>query len=70
MLQGKELQTEFKTRMESILGTFDTVAHTTAQELGVDAVEADLQDQDDLKGQLRDRYVRSFWEPVPEGAVS
>jgi hypothetical protein len=56
--------------MESILGVHDTPALSAAQELGVDAVEADQQDQDDLKGQLRDRYVRSFWEPVPEGAVS
>jgi hypothetical protein len=56
--------------MESVLGIRDTPANSAAQELGVDAVEADRQDQDDLKGKLRDRYIRSFWEPVPEGTVS
>ena len=56
--------------MESVLGVHTTPAPAAAQELSVDAVEADLQDQDDVKGQLRDRYVRSFWEPVPEGSVS
>jgi len=54
--------------MESILGVHNTPTLSAAQDLGVDAVEADLQDQDDVRGQLRDRYVRSFWEPVPEGA--
>ena len=56
--------------MESILGVHDTPALSAAQELGVETVEADLQDQDDLSGQLRDRYVRTFWEPVVEGVVS
>ena len=56
--------------MESILGVHDTPTLSAAQELGVDAVEADRQDQDDLSGQLRDRYVRTFWEPVVEGVVS
>lgn len=56
--------------MESVLGVHNTPTLSAAQDLGVDAVEADLQDQDDVRGQLRDRYVRSFWEPVPEGAVS
>ena len=56
--------------MERILGVHDTPSFSAAQELGVDAVEADRQDQDDLRGQLRDRYVRSFWEPVVEGVVS
>ena len=55
--------------MESILGVHDTSSLSAAQELGVEAVEADLQDQDDLRGQLRDRYVRTFWEPVVEGVV-
>lgn len=67
--QGKELQTRFSAGMELALGVHDTLSLSAAQELGVDAVEADRQDQD-LKGQLRDRYVRSFWEPVPEGDVS
>jgi hypothetical protein len=67
--QGKELQTGFTTGMESILGVHNTPALSAAQELGADAVEADRQDQDETKGQLRDRYVRSFWEPVAEGTV-
>jgi len=56
--------------MESILGVHDMPSLSAAQELGLDAVEADRQDQDDLRGQLRDRYVRTFWEPVVEGVVS
>lgn len=56
--------------MELVLGVHNTPSLSAAQDLGVDTVEADRQDQDDLKGHLRDRYVRSFWEPVPEGAVS
>ena len=56
--------------MESTLGVHDTPSLSAAQELGVDAVEADQQDQDDLRGKLRDRYVRTFWEPVVEGVVS
>ena len=56
--------------MELILGVHNTPTLSAAQELGVDAVEADQQDQDDLRGQLRNRYVRTFWEPVVEGAVS
>jgi hypothetical protein len=36
--------------MESILGVHDTPSLSAAQELGVDAVEADRQDQDDLRG--------------------
>ena len=64
------LQTGFSIGMESILGVHDKPSLSAAQELGVDAVEADRQDQDDLRGQLRDRYVRSFWEPVVEGVVS
>ncbi|KAF9643950.1 hypothetical protein BDM02DRAFT_3122702 [Thelephora ganbajun] len=65
--KGKGLQTGFSAGMESLLGVHDTPSLSAAQELGVDAVEADLQDQDDLRGQLRDRYVRNFWEPVVEG---
>ena len=56
--------------MESILGVHETPSLSAAQELGIDAIEADFQDQDDLRGQLRDRYVRTFWEPVVEGVVS
>ena len=56
--------------MESTLGVHETPSLSTAQELGVDTVEADRQDQDDLRGKLRDRYVRTFWEPVVEGVVS
>ena len=55
--------------MESILGVRNSISVSAAQELGVDALEADLQDQDGLRGQLRDRYIRTFWEPVAEGAV-
>lgn len=56
--------------MESILGVHDTAALTAGEELGENTVEADRQDQDDLRSQLRDRYVRTFWEPVAEGLVS
>ena len=56
--------------MESILGVHEMPSLSAAQELGIDAIEADFQDQDDLRGQLRDRYVRTFWEPVVEGVVS
>ena len=52
------------------MGVHETPSLSAAQELGVDAIEADFQDQDDLRGQLRDRYVRTFWEPVVEGVVS
>lgn len=66
--EGKELQTEFCSGMESILGVHNTLSPSASQDLGVDAVLADQQDQDDLRGRLRDRYVRTFWEPVAEGA--
>ena len=56
--------------MELTLGVHDTPSLSAAQELGVDTVEADRQDQHDLRGILRDRYVRTFWEPVVEGVVS
>jgi hypothetical protein len=56
--------------MESILGVHDTASLSAAEELGENTVEADRQDQDDLRSQLRDRYVRTFWEPVAEGLVS
>lgn len=56
--------------MESVLGVHNTLSLSAAQELGEAAVEADRQDQDDLRGQLRDRYIRTFWEPVAEGFVS
>lgn len=52
------------------MGVHNSPSFSAAQDLGADAVEADRQDQDDTRGQLRDRYVRAFWEPVPEGAVS
>ena len=52
------------------MGVHETPSLSAAQELGIDAIEADFQDQDDLRGQLRDRYVRTFWEPVVEGVVS
>ena len=55
--------------MELALGVHNTPALSAAEELGVDTVEADRQDQDGVKGQLRDRYIRTFWEPVAEGAV-
>lgn len=56
--------------MESLLGVHNTLSPSASQDLGVDAVLADQQDQDDVRGRLRDRYVRTFWEPVVEGAVS
>ncbi|KAF9785710.1 hypothetical protein BJ322DRAFT_1055930 [Thelephora terrestris] len=65
--EGKELQTELNNGMESVLGVQNTLSLSAAQELGEAAVEADRQDQDDLRGQLRERYVRTFWEPVAEG---
>ena len=56
--------------MESILGVHNTLSPSASQDLSEDAILADQQDQDDLRGRLRDRYVRTFWEPVAEGAVS
>ena len=56
--------------MESILGVHSTPSLSAGQDLGVDTVEADQQDQNNLRGQLRDRYIRTFWEPVVEGVVS
>lgn len=64
---GKELQTGFSAGMETVLGVRDSISLSAAEEMGVDALEADLQDQDNLRGQLRDRYIRTFWEPVAEG---
>lgn len=74
--QGKPLQTGFLAGMEEILGiTQDRQVRRGAltrgvDELGDDAVEADLQAEAEGNDEARHRYQRMFWEPVVEGRVS
>jgi len=65
--EGKQIQTGFSAGMEKILGVDSNPRLTGASTLGKDTSEADLQDQAEGKDHLRDRYVRSFWEPVADG---
>lgn len=69
LVKGKPLQTGFVAGMETMLGVDTNPSLTAVSSLGIDATEADRQDQTGDNDQLRDRYVRSFWEPVVEGKV-
>lgn len=64
------MQTGFVAGMETLLGVDANPSLTAASSLGTDTTEADRQDQSGDNDQLRDRYVRSFWEPVADGKVS
>jgi len=65
--EGKSIQTGFSAGMEKILGVDKNPKLTGVSTLGRDTTEADRQDEIEGKDHLRDRYVRSFWEPVADG---
>lgn len=66
VFQGKELQTGFQEGMARMLGPY---ANHTAESSQENAMAADLQ-ADEGQDEARDRYQRSFWEPVAEDEVS
>ncbi|KAJ3510752.1 hypothetical protein NMY22_g15876 [Coprinellus aureogranulatus] len=65
--QGKQLQTGFQAGMEHLLGaTTHKAVNMNWQDPRFDVQEADILEQDENRDAARQRYIRLYWESVPD----